>query len=380
MAVGSDGGVGARTGAAARLLAAALLLPVAGAAAGAAATGRDARAVRGDVVAAATAGGMSGAVGVLVDGRVLVADVGPAARGGGRAGGGERWRWASVTKQVVAVAVLRQVERGRLALDAPLARFWPGSGVAGAERVTVRMLLQHRSGLPNPEDGPTRADGSLRQYSRSEPQPPPGLAAVCRGPAKAAPGARFEYNNCDYEVLGALLERVTGRPLAAVLRADVFARAGMARTRLLKPGGDAGRPGFSATGAADDDIDPGRFGAAAGLAGPVEDLAAFDRALMGDRLLAPATRAEMERGDPGLGFAGLGVWAYSVPVKGCAGPVRIVERRGEVGGVQVRNLMLPERGIAVIAFADRPVVFGEPWMGTGLTLQLVRAAACGTGA
>ena len=59
-----------------------------------------------------------------------------------------------------------------------------------------------------------------------------------------------------------------------------------------------------------------------------------------------------------------------------AAPQRLVERRGEIGNVQVRNIIAPDRGIAVIAFADRPVEFGEPWQGKGLTYDLMSAALC----
>lgn len=287
------------------------------------------------------------------------------------------WRFASVTKQIVAVAVMQQVEDGRLALDVPVARYAPDLGIANADTITIRQLLQHTSGLPNPEDGPKTADGrALVQYERAAPKPAPGLSPICRADARAAPPAAFNYNNCDYEVLGAILEKVTGEPLAALLKRRIFTPAGMTGTRLLAPGDDAGRPGYDAAGKPDSAIDPGRFGAAAGLAGPAADLAAFDRALMDGRLLKPASRAEMWRGDPKLGYAALGQWSYTITPKGCAAPQHIVERRGEIGGVQVRNLIMPERQIAVIAFADRPVEFGEPWQGRGLTHDLLAAALC----
>ena len=150
----------------------------------------------------------------------------------------------------------------------------------------------------------------------------------------------------------------------------------MTRTHLIAPGGDSGRHGFDDKGKDDHAIDVGRFGAAGALAGPPSDLARFDRALMDGRLLKPETRAEMWRGDPKLGYAALGQWAYSVKLKGCATPQRLVERRGEIGNVQVRNVIAPDRGIAVIAFADRPAEFGEPWQGRGLTYDLMSAALC----
>ena len=287
------------------------------------------------------------------------------------------WRWASVTKQVVAVAVMQQVEDGRLSLDAPLASVMPDIRVANAGRITVRQLLQHTSGLPNPDDGPKTADGTgLLQYERRSPKPAPGLSPICLGPAKAEPGVRFDYNNCDYEVLGQVLEKVSGQPLAKLLEQRIYKPAGMTRVRLLVPGGDAGRPGYDAAGKPDSSIDPGRFGAAAGLAGTASELAAFDRALLDGRLLKPASRAEMWKGDPKFGYAALGQWSYTVPLKGCAAPVALVERRGQVGSVEVRNVIAPDKGIILIAFADRPTDFGEPRQGKGVTYDLLSAALC----
>ena len=60
--------------------------------------------------------------------------------------------------------------------------------------------------------------------------------------------------------------------------------------------------------------------------------------------------------------------------------VRIVERRGGVGGIEVRNFILPDIRRVVIAFSDRaPFAFGEVWQGAGFSHDLLSAAACGKG-
>ncbi len=288
------------------------------------------------------------------------------------------WRWASATKQVVAVAVMQQVERGKLALDTPIAAYVPALKVANADRITLRMLLQHTSGLPNVEDGPADAKKeSLVQYRYDAPAPPPGISPICLGKAKAEPGARFDYNNCDTEAVGAVLEAVTGMPLAKLLETEIFAKAGMTATHLVAPGEKpSGRVGYFPDGRDDAFIDIGRFGAAGAVRGPPRDLAKFDRALMIGQLLKLDSRAEMERGNPRLGYAAPGVWSYTVPLKGCATPQKLVERRGEIGGVQVRNIIAPERNLALIVFTDRPFDFGEPWQGKGGSYDLLSAALC----
>lgn len=57
------------------------------------------------------------------------------------------WRWASVSKQITATLVLREVDRGRVALDAPVSTYLPEFAAGARAEITVRHLLQHTSGL-----------------------------------------------------------------------------------------------------------------------------------------------------------------------------------------------------------------------------------------
>lgn len=67
-------------------------------------------------------------------------------------------------------------------------------------------------------------------------------------------------------------------------------------------------------------------------------------------------------------------------MKGCEGPVKIVERRGDIGAVQVRNFILPDKQMAVVAFAqEKPFDFGEVWQGSGFAHDLLAAAVCPQG-
>jgi CubicO group peptidase (beta-lactamase class C family) len=322
--------------------------------------------------AAARAGGFHG--------RLIVADAATSHGediGAGTGASDSIWRWASVTKQLVATLVMQEVDRGTVSLDTPIRAYAPALKIANADRVTLRQLLQHTSGLPNDYDGPFNAAGtSPLLFERSAPVPDPGIKAICAGPAKAEPGARFEYNNCDTEVAGAVLEALTGMPVAKLLETRLFAPLGMRDVRLLKAGDPAGHSGTFADGTSDDFIDVGRYGAAAGVAGPPDMLALFDQALLAGRLMSPPARAEMWKGEPKFGFAALGQWVYTVPLAGCAEPVELVERRGSIGGIEIRNVIAPAKGRIVIAFADRPAEFGEPWQGKGLTYDLLSAALC----
>lgn len=287
------------------------------------------------------------------------------------------WRWASVTKQVVAVLVMQEVERGHVDIDASAGTYLLGIALPGGAAVTVRRLLSHTSGLYDPNSGPAEPDGTPLAYRRSKTPAPAGLDPQCLKPSGRKPGDGFVYNNCDYVVLGSLLEAVTHKPFSTLVRERIATPLGLTSLRVLKPGDRDDIVALDAKGNTDVEIDPGRYGSAANLAGTAADLLRFDRALIDGTLLKPATTAIMWAGDPKLGYAALGAWVYPVTLKGCVKPVKIVERRGKVGNVQVRNLIAPERGIAIAAFAASSVPeFGEPWQSEGLTYDLLSAALC----
>jgi hypothetical protein len=64
-------------------------------------------------------------------------------------------------------------------------------------------------------------------------------------------------------------------------------------------------------------------------------------------------------------------------LKGCEAPVRIVERQGLVGGIELRNYLLPETGRALIMFSrKRPTNLGDPWEGKGFAFDLLSMVTC----
>lgn len=281
---------------------------------------------------------------------------------------GLTWRWASVTKQIVAILVMREVERGKIDLDTPVATYLPGFRSANAGTATIRNLLQHRAGLPNPADTPEFYNADFTG-SRDP------ATGFCAGPVTGAPGGDWTYNNCDYMVLGAVLEAVTGLSWDKLFQRDIATPLGFEFAGAY-PGEQFTRWGHI-DGVREPEVDLSAYGASAGLYGEPDNILEIDNALMRGDLLGPEALAEMWKGDPALGYMALGQWVFEVPLKGCDGPVKIVERRGDIGAVQVRNFILPDKQMAVVAFSqEKPFDFGEVWMGSGFTYDLLSAAAC----
>jgi CubicO group peptidase (beta-lactamase class C family) len=128
-----------------------------------------------------------------------------------------RWDLASLTKVVgTTAAVLRLVDQRKIALDTPVVRYLPRFVGSGKERVTVRMLLNHTSGL--------RSYLPFYQLTRSRDSAITLLYAErLRRPA----GAAAEYSDLNFILLGLLVERIAGEPLDRFVTQAVLRPAGM---------------------------------------------------------------------------------------------------------------------------------------------------------
>lgn len=282
-----------------------------------------------------------------------------------------RWRYASVTKQIVATIAMQEVAAGRLSLDAPISTYWPDYPNEEAREITIEQLMRHLSGLADPDLSPAMPTG-LPAFYTAEWAGQATAEGYCAGPMLAAPGAAFRYNNCDFIVLGTILERVTGETLADLVAARIDPAM-----RFYPDGADT-VPGFYLT-QAEPPIALAAYGAAGGLNGTLLDLWRFDRALLRGNLLDEASRAAMWDGRPELGQVALGQWAYNAPLAECTQAPRLIERHGAIGGIQLRNFLLPDSDMVVIAATNRAegdFDFGTIWSGSGFTHDLLSEAAC----
>lgn len=281
----------------------------------------------------------------------------------------ERWRWASVTKQIVAVAVMQMVEEGHFGLDTEITDVLSDTDLPNAKQVTIRNLLQHTSGLINDEDLPDEA--FINGFDSR---------AYCTGPAKSATGENFEYNNCDYIILGQILESVDKRPWFESLNARIFSPAGMTSLRPgLSNNGNETVSGWVSADIAAPPVALELYEASGGIVGRADELLKFNRALLAGELIAGETRAKMWDSDPSLGYAALGQWVFPAPLKGCETPLQLVERRGAISGIQVLNVLVPDRDMSVIVFVNRDDFdWGAVWTQQGFAFDLLSAALCDT--
>ncbi|MEV4582519.1 serine hydrolase domain-containing protein [Nonomuraea jabiensis] len=240
-----------------------------------------------------------------------------------------RFRVGSTTKTFTATLVLQLVADGELALDAPVADHLPQFGLD--RRITVRMLLQHTSGVFNhtgeldpdgtfvpgiPSVGQEWVDNRLRTY-----RPEELVRFALSKPARFEPGTDQSYSNTNYTLALLLIEKVSGRSYAEELRRRILEPLGLSDT--VAPGTRTEIPGPHAHGyyRYEDagqwkvvDVtrqNPSLLPGTGDLISTTQDLHTFVSALNGGELLPAPLLAEMRRPYGKLGY-GLGLFVQDL--------------------------------------------------------------------
>ncbi|NEX93347.1 serine hydrolase domain-containing protein, partial [Caulobacter sp. 17J65-9] len=251
---------------------------------------------------------------------------------------------ASMGKMFTAVAVGQLAEQGELSLDDTLAKWLPEyPNRAAAEKITLRQLLTHTSGLGDVDRH--RPDADKRLTARS-------IVPLMTADPDFEPGARVSYSNAGFVMLAAVVEAASGQSFDDYVRDHVFVPAGMTRTdyglvTAIAPDRARGylRPEHDPLG-----FEPRRSNeqflgfkgdGSGGAYSNVDDLFAFKRALFGHRLLSEAWTKEMLA--PRVDFAGAArpsKYGYGFHLESCAGTPTV----GHAGGG-------PNSGVDSVMFA-----------------------------
>ena len=138
-----------------------------------------------------------------------------------------QFKLGSASKWLTSVAVLRLAEQGRLSLDAPITTYLPDFRRDTGDRVLVRHLLSNTSGIPDLLSRRIRAEPALRTSTAT---PASIVARFSGGDLAFAPGEGWDYAAINWVIVAALLQRITGEPLPAVVARQVLRLLGMSRT------------------------------------------------------------------------------------------------------------------------------------------------------
>ncbi|MFB7588009.1 serine hydrolase domain-containing protein [Streptomyces sp. NPDC056169] len=230
-----------------------------------------------------------------------------------------RQRVGSITKTFTAAAVMQQVEQGRIRLDAPIGGYLPRlvPGERGT-RITVRMLLNNTSGIPDyipyafpslgafpslPDVSTESLDDNRFREFRPEELIAMGLAAPPAGEPGATPGV---YSNSNYLLLGELLKQVTGVPAEEYITRNVIERAGLRHTGFpigTRIEGPHARMYEAFYGLIDPPRDYSVYnmswtGTGAALVSTMADLDRFYAELLAGRIVSRSSLAQMQRTVP----------------------------------------------------------------------------------
>lgn len=139
-----------------------------------------------------------------------------------------KFELASVSKPLTALGILKLVEEEKLKLDQTVNDFFPDFPYPG---ISIRMLLTHRSGLPNyvyfaETVWPDRKKGMSNMDAIN-------LLIEHKPNRYGTPDGRFHYNNSNYMVLAGIMEKVTGQDFAVFMKENIFQPAGMKNTAVL---------------------------------------------------------------------------------------------------------------------------------------------------
>jgi CubicO group peptidase (beta-lactamase class C family) len=173
------------------------------------------------------------------DGTVYVAGFGTADASGRTVASNTPFILGSTSKSFTALAMMQLAEAGRVDLDAPVQRHLPWFRVAdeaASATMTIRQLLNQTSGLPTSAGRRTLTDFSSGEDALRN------RVRQLRSVALTAPvGTTYQYSNCNYQVLGAIIEAVSGQSYESYMAQHVFAPLAMQRTFTAKaPAVEAG--------------------------------------------------------------------------------------------------------------------------------------------
>lgn len=252
-----------------------------------------------------------------------------------------KFRLGSITKQFTSMLVLQLVQEGKIKVEGKLTDYLPDYRKDTGDRITIHQLLNHTSGIPSY----TGLPNFFQEISRNPYSVSDFVKKFASGDLEFEPGAKWNYNNSGYFLLGAIVEHVTGKPYEQVLKERIFDPVGMKNTGYdhhatilakratgyeKRPGGYINAPY----------LDMSLPYAAGSLYSTVEDLYLWDQALYAEKLLSPQLKESMYK--PGMSNYAYGWVVRKAPLGAQDEPVTIIEHGGGINGFNTVITRMPE--------------------------------------
>ncbi len=259
-----------------------------------------------------------------------------------------KFRLGSITKQFTATLILQLVEQGRIKLDGKLTDYLPDYRKDTGAKVTIHNLLSHTSGVPNY----TAQQGFFQNVSRNPFTVDDFIQKYASGDLEFEPGMKFNYSNSGYFLLGAIVEKVTGKPYEEVLKENILDPLGMKNSGYdhyntvlsRRATGYSRRPGGYENAPYLDMTIPY---AAGSLFSTVEDLFLWDQGLYGDKMLSAKSKELMFK--PNLNNYGYGFLITKVKLGPNKLEVPVIQHNGGINGFSTTIVrMVNDRRLIVL--------------------------------
>jgi CubicO group peptidase (beta-lactamase class C family) len=262
----------------------------------------------------------------------------------------QTFRIASITKMFTAALVVKLAQLGKLSLDDKLATYVPG--IANGESITLRQLLNHTAGVSDIVHDPQPGFFARKVDTATL------IAEIQKRTPSFPPGTRFAYSNAGYILLGAVIEKVTGRPWRDALRTTLLDPLGLKQTDYgdnakIVPGRIAGYTTDNANHHVENAayINASVPAAAGALVSTADDLLHWMRALAQGKVVGrdgfqqmTATVANL----PGASAHPYGFGMYIWQVRGS----EMVGHTGQIDGFASALAYLPGQDITVVVLAN----------------------------
>jgi D-alanyl-D-alanine carboxypeptidase len=267
------------------------------------------------------------------------------------------FRIGSVTKQFTAAAVMKQVEQGRIRLDATVADYLPDYPAPG-RAVTIHQLLNHTSGIPSYTDmGPRFWERSRLDLTHDE-----MLELFASEPLEFEPGSRSAYNNSAYYLLGMVLEAVSGDSYAEHLQRTLLQPLGLTQTMYcgaaeIIPHRAAGYDTYEGrlVNAAPLSMNPP--GAAGALCSTPRDMVRWARDLAAGRIVSPDSYSRMTQ-PTRLADTQTVPYGYGLAL-GQLGDANVVEHGGGINGFGSILAHYPDNDVTIAVIVNGPAGAGR---------------------
>ena len=269
-----------------------------------------------------------------------------------------KYMLASVSKTFTATLVMRLIDQGKLSLDTKLSDALPWYRKDVGERVNIRQLLNHTSGIPNYMDMRFHSMDELnRDFGTSVINKIAFAKKYCQDNLEFEPGTKWNYNNSAYFLLGLIVEQVTGKPFDVAMKELVFDPLKMTNSGDIQPDPEQVVQGL-ATGylKSNDGFHRAHYWnlstafAAGSLYSTLDDLLKFDQALYTSTFLSDKSKEAMFT--PAINGYGCGWELREIPLGPKSEVRKIQTHEGFLWVWHTRIFRIPEDGLFIMIISN----------------------------